>query len=89
MGGLLIKFDWGHQLPLGKQGVDLADELKGSVLLVQDQGVHGGDDDRNLPSIKENLELVPVVPLTGVILSIAKTVHGDVGWEVAREDLRD
>jgi len=36
---VLVELDWGQKLLLGQEGVDLLDELKSGVLLVQDESI--------------------------------------------------
>jgi len=73
-------------LPLSQQGVYLTDKLEGGVLFVKDHGVNGIQHDWDLPSVEEELELLPVVLLLAIALGVGERVHGDVRREVARED---
>ena len=53
--GVFIKLDGWHQCALGQKRVDLLDELKRCVLLVEDESVDRAEDDRDLSAIKEKL----------------------------------
>ena len=74
---------------LGQQSVNLLDEFQSCVLLVQDQSIDRVQSDRDLASVEEKLELVPIVALAPVVLSVREGVHADVLWEVAAENLGD
>ena len=76
-------------MSLCEQRVDLLNELKCGILLIKDKSINIVDQNWNFTLLKEELQLLPVVFLLGVVLCIIERVHLDLAWEVAREDLGD
>ena len=73
----LVNFDWWHQLPLSEKCIDFLHKLERRVLLVEDEGIDVVDDDRDLPLLEEELQLLPVVLLLRVVFGVIKRVHLD------------
>ena len=51
----LVELHGRQKLALSEQAVDLLDELKGGVLLIEDKGVHSVDGDGHLTAREELL----------------------------------
>lgn len=83
----LKQLDGWQELPLGEQSVDLPHKLESDIVLIQDEGIRVLNDDGDLPTLEEDLELLPVVLLLLVVLRVLKRVHLDVLREVTRENL--
>ena len=83
----LKQLDGWEELPLGEQSVDLPHKLESDIILIQDEGIRVLNDDGDLPTLEEDLELLPVVLLLLVVLRVLKRVHLDVLREVTRENL--
>jgi hypothetical protein len=79
-------YGW-KELSLGEQSVDLPHKLESDIILIQNEGIRVLNDDRDLPPLEEDLELLPVVLLLLVVLCVLKRVHLDVLGEVTRENL--
>ena len=79
----LIDLDWWHELSLGEERVDLLHKFESCVLLVEDKRIDVIDNNRNLSSLEEKLEKLPVVLLLLIVLSIVEAVHLDFLREVS------
>jgi hypothetical protein len=73
-----VQFDGWHELSLCEERVDLSDELKSDIVLVEDEGVSVLEDDGDLPSLEEDLQLVPVILFLVEVLRVLKRVHLNV-----------
>ena len=71
----LIDLDWWHELSLGEEGVDLFHKFESRVLLVEDKRINVIDNDRDLSSLEEKLEKLPVVFLLLIVLSVVEAMH--------------
>jgi hypothetical protein len=78
-----INLDWGHQLPLGQQGVNLLNELQCGILLVEDERINVADHNWNFSSLEKELQLLPIILLFRIIFGVIETVHLNLRWEVS------
>jgi len=86
---VLIEFGGRKKALFCQQAVHLLHKLKSRVLFVQDQSVDRRQDDRDLALVEEQLQLLPVITLFGVVLCVFITVHRDVCGKVPRENFSD
>lgn len=73
-------------MTFSQKTVNLLDKFKSRVLFVENQSVNIVNLNLNFASIKEKLQLLPIITLLAIVLCILKAMHVDVAWKVTRKD---